>query len=86
MSSNSIYWFRKALRLHDNPSLIYALENSQQVYPIFILDPWFVANYRVGPNRWRFLLESLKDLNESLIKKNSRLILVRGKPNEVNQK
>lgn len=83
MATNSIYWFRKCLRLHDNPALVYALQNSQTVYPVFILDPWFVKNYKVGPNRWRFLIESLNDLNESLIKKNSRLLLVKGKPIEV---
>jgi cryptochrome len=83
MSKNSIYWFRKCLRLHDNPALLYALQNSQSVYPIFILDPWFVENAKVGPNRWRFLLESLNDLNNNLIKKNSRLLLIRGKPLEI---
>jgi len=77
-NTRSIYWFRKCLRLHDNPALVHALENSYQVYPVFILDPWFVQNARVGPNRWRFLLESLTDLNESLVKLNSRLLLVRG--------
>jgi cryptochrome len=80
---NSIYWFRKCLRLHDNPALIYALQNSQTVYPIFILDPWFVKNAKVGPNRWRFLIESLSDLNESLKKKNSRLLIVKGQPLDV---
>lgn len=82
-SKNCIYWFRKALRLHDNPALIHALENSQHVYPIFILDPWFVANYKVGPNRWRFLIESLNNLNDNLMKKNSRLILIKGQPMQV---
>lgn len=77
-NTRSIYWFRKCLRLHDNPALLHALENSYQVYPIFILDPWFVQNARVGPNRWRFLVQSLTDLNESLMKLNSRLLLVRG--------
>lgn len=80
MTSNvtAIYWFRKAHRLHDNPALNYALENSSKVYPIFILDPWFVKNYKVGPNRWRFLQQSLQDLNERLERKKSRLIVLRG--------
>ena len=77
-SAAAIYWFRKAHRLHDNPALNYALENSKVVYPVFILDPWFVKNYRVGPNRWRFLVQSLQDLNESLVKKKSRLLVLRG--------
>ncbi len=77
-NKNTIYWFRKCLRLHDNPALLHALENSHKVYPIFILDPWFVKNAKVGPNRWRFLVQSLQDLNKSLVKRNSRLILIRG--------
>ncbi|CAF0961683.1 unnamed protein product [Brachionus calyciflorus] len=81
--TNCIYWFRKALRLHDNPSLLNAIEKSQYIYPIFILDPWFVQHSKVGPNRWRFLLESLNDLDEQLKRKNSRLILIRGQPKKV---
>jgi cryptochrome len=53
---------------------------------VFVLDPWFVKKARVGPNRWRFLYESLHDLNRSLIKKNSKLILLRGQPSEVFKK
>ena len=53
-----------------------------ELRPVFILDPWFVQNARVGPNRWRFLIESLKDLDQNLRKIGSRLFLVRGKPAE----
>lgn len=35
---------------------------------------------RVGPNRWRFLQESLDDLDKNLRKLNSRLYVVRGDP------
>ncbi|XP_055925204.1 cryptochrome-1-like isoform X1 [Argiope bruennichi] len=80
---NSIHWFRKCLRLHDNPALVEAVKNGQQFWPIFILDPWFVKNMRVGPNRWRFLVQSLRDLDESLKQFNSRLFVIRGKPTEV---
>ncbi len=38
---------------------------------------------RVGVNRYNFLLESLRDLDESLKKRNSRLLVLRGKPEEV---
>jgi cryptochrome len=84
-SYNTIYWFRKCLRLHDNPALLYALENSQILYPIFILDPWFVkSNYKIGPNRWRFLIESLHDLNNTLLRYyNTRLLVIRGQPEDI---
>ncbi|KAL3841767.1 hypothetical protein ACJMK2_019869 [Sinanodonta woodiana] len=83
MSHRSIHWFRKGLRLHDNPALLAAFENSSNVWPIFILDPWFIKNAQVGVNRWRFLLQSLQDLDEKLKKLNSRLFVIRGNPNEV---
>ena len=85
MKSNSIYWFRKSLRLHDNPALLHAIKNSDLVYPIFILDPYFIKTAKVGPNRWRFLLESLSDLNSNLMKLNSFLIVLKGDPKSLFQ-
>lgn len=83
MSINSIYWFRKSLRLHDNPSLMYAIEHSEHVFPIFILDPYFMKTAKVGPNRWRFLIESLEDLDRSLKQKNSSLLVLKGDPKSI---
>ncbi|TFK06320.1 suppressor of cytokine signaling 4 [Platysternon megacephalum] len=83
MKHISIHWFRKGLRLHDNPALLAAMTDCRKLYPIFILDPWFPKNMRVSVNRWRFLVESLKDLDESLQKLNSRLFVVRGRPTEI---
>jgi len=81
--SNSILWFRKGLRLHDNPALLEAIDGAEHSYPIFILDPWFLTPDRVGATRIRFLLESLQDLSNSLDARGSKLILLQGKPNEV---
>ncbi|XP_076320919.1 (6-4)-photolyase isoform X2 [Tachypleus tridentatus] len=75
MKETCVHWFRKGLRLHDNPGLMKAVEKCEHFRPIFILDPWFVKNMRVGPNRWRFLLQSLKDLDNSLKKLHSRLVM-----------
>jgi deoxyribodipyrimidine photolyase len=41
MSRCVVYWFRKALRLHDNPALLEATKLNQTLLPIFILDPAF---------------------------------------------
>ena len=37
MEKNCLVWFRKDLRLHDNPA-IDAAKNFQHVYPLFIID------------------------------------------------
>lgn len=36
----AIHWFRKGLRVHDNPALMAACRGSTNLYPVFILDPW----------------------------------------------
>jgi len=79
-----IHWFRKGLRLHDNPALIAALkplENGEilELKPVFVLDPSYDGvHVRVGPNRLRFLLQSLEDLDASLKKLGTRLYVVKG--------
>ncbi|KAL7846439.1 hypothetical protein SRHO_G00214190 [Serrasalmus rhombeus] len=83
MKHKCIHWFRKGLRLHDNPALKAALHDCEHIYPVFILDPWFPKNAQVGINRWRFLVEALKDLDSSLKKLKSRLFVVRGVPRDV---
>lgn len=58
-SPNSLFWFRKGLRLHDNPSLWAAIKDAKHLYAVFVLDPWFLKPERVGVNRLNFLLQSL---------------------------
>ena len=79
----SIHWFRKGLRLRDNPALIEACSKaSTTVYPVFILDPKFTGNDIMSANRFQFLIESLQDLDAGLRQLGSRLFVVRGKPEE----
>ena len=48
-----VHWFRKGLRLHDNPSLREALAMSASFRCIYILDPWFAGSSQAGINKWR---------------------------------
>lgn len=70
----SIYIFRRDFRLEDNISLIKCLEKSEKVMPIFIFTPEQILdnNYK-SDNCVQFMIESLKELNDELIKKKSRL-------------
>jgi len=78
-------WFRKCLRLHDNIALAKAAETHDDVVPFFIIDPSF-DKQKIGVNRFHFLLESLRDLDEQLRKKyKSRLLVFHGKPAKVMQ-
>ena len=85
-------WFRKGLRIHDNPALEYASKGSDFVYPVFVIDPHYMkpdpnafspGSSLAGLNRIRFLIESLVDLDSNLKKLGSRLLVLKGEPGEV---
>ncbi|KAL2090520.1 hypothetical protein ACEWY4_012783 [Coilia grayii] len=79
MPHRTIHLFNKGLRLHDNPTLVAALESSAVVYPVFVLDRAFMeGSARMGALRWRFILQSLEDLHSSLRKLGSRLYVLQG--------
>ena len=73
----SVMWFRRDLRLADNPALIAAAEDGD-VLPLFVLDPalWGPA----GPGRRAYLAASLRSLDASLRQRRSGLSVVRGDP------
>ncbi|MEY4422657.1 MAG: hypothetical protein RL581_1195, partial [Actinomycetota bacterium] len=57
-------WFRRDLRLGDNPALLAAIENSDEIVPLFILDPKLIK--QAGNKRLAYLANSLRSLDESL--------------------
>ncbi|PYI07769.1 DNA photolyase [Aspergillus sclerotiicarbonarius CBS 121057] len=81
-----LFWHRTDLRLHDNPALKAALDLNPSIFiPIFTWDPHYVYHARVGPNRWRFLLECQKDVSASYTKLNpqQQLWVVREAPQNI---
>ncbi|KAK6644684.1 Cryptochrome-1 [Polyplax serrata] len=50
---HTVHWFRKGLRLHDNPSLREGIKNSVTFRCVFVIDPWFAGSSNVGINKWR---------------------------------
>lgn len=75
-----ILWFRRDLRLDDNPMVAEAAESGRAVLPLFILDPETEA-MGAAP-RWRLGL-GLVHFARTLEQKGLRLILRRGKADEV---
>uniref|UniRef100_A0A8C4IXK0 Cryptochrome-1-like n=1 Tax=Dromaius novaehollandiae TaxID=8790 RepID=A0A8C4IXK0_DRONO len=79
MPHRTIHLFRKELRLHDNPTLLAALESSEVVYPIYILDRKFMTSVmNIGALRWHFLLQSLENLQKNLLQLDSCLLVIQG--------
>jgi len=81
----SIVWFKTDLRLHDNETLVRAIEQCDEIIPVYCFDENHFKTTefgfkKTGCFRMQFLLESLADLDKSLRALGSGLIVVRGKP------
>jgi len=81
----SLFLFRRDLRLDDNSGLLEALELSERVIPAFVFDPRQqpADNAYFSPPAFRFLLESLADLDRQLAEHDGRLYRFQGLPHEV---
>lgn len=80
-----MHWFRKGLRLHDNPALLHALSLAKAggaIYPVYVVDPNSYSLVKCSVMRANFILECVKDLDDSLRECGSRLYVVTGDPVE----
>ncbi len=74
----ALVWFRRDLRLRDNPALSAAVARGGPVVAVFVLDDAAEGRWPPGaPSRW-WLHHSLAALDASLCERGSRLILERG--------
>ena len=78
---NALYWLGDDLRIADNPIFADIAKNAEQLMVVYCIDPqWFrsdqyQAEY-VGKYKLRFLLESLRDLDDSLNQYGQQLHIV----------
>lgn len=80
-----IVWFKTDLRLHDNETLVRAIDQCDEIIPVYCFDEshFKITEFgqrKTGNFRAKFLLESLADLDNNLRKLGSGLIVVIGKP------
>jgi len=57
-------WFRRDLRLADNPALLAALADHDEVTPLFVVDPLLVG--RSGAPRLAYMCDALAALDDSM--------------------
>lgn len=77
VSDAIIVWFRKDLRIADNPALRHAAESGRPVIPLYILDQTPDVRPMGGASLW-WLDKSLKSLARDLEALGTRLILRKG--------
>ncbi len=82
MDAPVIVWFRRDLRLADNPALSAAFETGRPIVPLYVLEDTPDLPPPGAAGSW-WLHHSLRALGESLAGAGLRLILRRGDPEEV---
>ena len=75
-----IVWFRRDLRLHDNPALAAACEACSDVVPLFVFDEPLLRSQIFGSACMNFMLGCLDDLAASLAARGVALQWRRGEP------
>jgi deoxyribodipyrimidine photo-lyase len=78
----TLVWFRKDLRIQDNPALLAASERGE-IIPVFIWDPEAEGDWPPGAASQWWLHHALDALSEQLAKHKSKLIIRRGSSVEV---
>ena len=88
--TTGLVWFGNDLRVHDNEVLRTAVESNQRVICVYYIDPRLFKKNKFGFKkmsifRAQFMLESLKDLQQQLNKKNITLLVYYERPeNNIN--
>ena len=78
--TGAILWFRRDLRIDDNPALQAALQDCRQLIPLYVHHPGEKSPWADGAaSRW-WLHQSLAALDGELRKRGSRLIIRQGEP------
>ena len=79
----TVLWFRRDLRIHDNPALVAAVEQAWadgdgNVVPVVLIDPNLWPGW--GPGKQAYLIDSLRSLDDSI---GGNLVIRHGKAQDV---
>ena len=82
----SIFWYRRDLRLEDNTGLFEALNENENILPIFIFDDSILDELPEDDARLNFIYESLSKINKQLNNHNASLQILKGQIDDVWEK
>jgi deoxyribodipyrimidine photo-lyase len=80
---DTIFWFRRDLRLKDNTALTKALSNGKNVQPVFIFDSNILDSLPRNDARVSFIYRQLERVQKELTQYGASLLILHGKPHRV---
>ena len=78
----AIVWFRRDLRVHDQPALSAAVRECEEIIPLFIFDDPLLSSRQFGSANVAFMLNCLEDLVKRLQRLKLTFMWRRGDPVE----
>ncbi|MGB6152947.1 MAG: deoxyribodipyrimidine photo-lyase [Pricia sp.] len=76
MKKSNVFWFKRDLRLRDNPALNAALKQPEQLLLVYVFEPSLLSDAHYDNRHWRFVAESLADMNDELQAHNAKILVV----------
>lgn len=84
MQKITIFWFRRDLRLEDNTGLYYALQQEENILPLFIFDKKILDKLEDKSDaRVDFIHHQVLTIHQELAKKGSSILIKYGDPEEI---
>ncbi len=74
----NIVWFKRDLRLRDHLPLKKAVESNRALLLIYIFEPSLMDSPHADYRHWRFVAESIRDMNEILNKYGQKIQIMQG--------
>lgn len=81
-----VVWFKKDLRVQDHGPLLEASRTLEPVMPLYIIEPPLWEQADSSFRHWRFIHDSLVDLDQALKSLGQGLVIMTGNPLEVFEK
>ena len=75
MESINIFWFKKDLRVMDNPALQAALLDYTPTLLVYNFEPMLLKNDHYDNRHWQFISESLAELNQFFSQYNTKILI-----------
>ena len=84
IKTTTLFWFRRDLRLQDNAGLFHALNENEEVLPLFIFDSEILEKLEDKTDlRVAFIHQSLMLMQKQLEEMGSSLLILHGNPIEI---
>ena len=73
----SVVWLKRDLRLHDNEAFYLALKSDYPVLLLYLFEPCLLEHDHYSRRHFRFLIQSINDLNDQLLTLNTCILAIR---------